>query len=265
MNNFSHSIGQVGFNIHPLGNNQSPCANIYFHGFTAITSKNDLDALQQSIPIVDNQDSILVHWDSGDIKESAIQSIKNVIENFTPSKTASWKDKAISFTQLALKKTAYDAVNKFEFIEKKSDNLGSNLSYILDKCESSHQYEHINLIGHSLGARLVLQGVCSLSDDFKSKINNVILMGGAIGWRHEFGPCLEQIKNLQLFNLYSLKDIVLVGKPGLEHCIGRDAIPESRQYRVTNIHCTGFGHTDYWPKFIHLNETHKFLDINPNA
>lgn len=265
MNNFSHSIDQVGFNIHLLENNQSPCANIYFHGFTAITSKNDLELLRQSIPIVDNQDSILVHWDSGDIKNSAIQSIKNVIENFTPAKDTSWKTKIISFTQIALKKTTDDAVNNFEFIEKKSESLGSNLSYILDKCESSHQYEHINLIGHSLGARLVLQGVCSLPDDFKSKIKNVILMGGAIGWQQEFGPPLERIRNLHLFNLYSSKDHTLIGKPGFEHCIGRSIIPESPHYQVTNIHCTGFGHTDYWPKFIHLNETHKFLDINPNA
>ena len=265
MNNFSHSIDQVGFNIHPLGNNQSPCVNIYFHGFTAITSKNDLDMLRQSIPIVDNQDSILVHWDSGNIKESAIQSFKKVYVNFTPEKNASLKDIAISFTKKALKKTADDAVKNFEFIEKKSENLGSNLSYILDKCESSHQYEHINLIGHSLGARLVLQGLCSLSDDFKSKIRNVILLGGAIGWQQEFGPCLEQIKNLHLFNLYSSNDLPLIGKPGFEQCIGRSTIPESTHYRVTNIHCDGFGHTDYWPKFIHLNETHKFLDVKPNA
>lgn len=265
MKRFSHLIGQIGFNVHQLKNNESPCGNIFFHGFTAITSKNDITVLRQAIPIIDNQDSILVQWDSGNIKTTTTHSLCDVLLNHNPDRKANWKRKLFSLSKEILNKTADDAVKNFEFNEKKSDILGSNLSRILEICESCHRYEHINLIGHSLGARLVLQGICSLSADFKSKIKNVVLMGGAIGWQHEFGPCLAQIKNLHVFNLYSSKDFVLIGKPGFERCIGRTVIPESTHYRVTNIHCDGFGHTDYWPQFKDLCQKHNFLEINKSV
>ena len=265
MDAYSYLIENIGFNIHEIGQKKSSCANIFFHGYTSITSEDDIEILKQSIPIIDNKDSILVHWDSGNIKQAAAQSIFEVIHNDTPEKKSSVKERIFSWGKEVLTNTANDLVENFISNEKKADILASKLSYILDKCEFSHPYDHINLIGHSLGARLVLQGVCTLSENFKSKIKSVVLMGGAIGWRHEFGPSLKHFTNLHLFNLYSSKDLVLVGKPGFERSIGRCNIPESTQYRVTNIHCDGFGHTDYWPQFIHLNETYKFLDITSNA
>jgi len=262
---YLETIKDVGINVINFRINNSSCANIFFHGFTAVTSEDGIKILKQSIPIIDNQDSIFVHWDSGNIKQAAAQSIFDVIHNHTPEKSSSFKERIFSWGKEVLTNTANDLVDNFVSNEKKSDTLATNLSAILEKCESSHQYDHINLIGHSLGARLVLQGVCSLSESYKSKIRNVVLMGGAIGWQQTFCSYLEQINNLHLFNLYSSKDFVLVGKPGFEHCIGRSFIPESTHYRVTNIHCDGFGHTDYWPQFKDLCEKHNFLDISVPA
>lgn len=259
---FENQINEVGYNILSIQQKQSSCANIFFHGYTAVTSEEDIKELKQCVPIIDNQDCLFVHWDSGNIKQTVSDIFSDVVKKLPSKKPSSFKEKIFSRAKdLAITATKEMLVD-FIVAQKKSDALALNLAAILDNCESSHSYDNINLIGHSLGARIVLQAICSLPEDYRTKIRNVVLMGAAIGWQKEFEQGLKNITNLRLFNLYSTNDLALLGKPRLARCIGRSIIPESPQYRIFNIHCEGFGHTDYWPQFMHLNEAHNLLDIN---
>lgn len=122
-----------------------------------------------------------------------------------------------------------------------AEELGYNLKRYISHIPKAHEYP-INLIGHSLGARIIHWALYYNSwDDYK--INDVILLGGATDSESgDWEDCAEEI-NGRLINIYSTKDKVLRIKPDREKNIGSYPIEEDHD-RIENYEYD-YSHGEY--------------------
>ena len=108
----------------------------------------------------------------------------------------------------------------------------------------------INLIGHSLGARILVKSLLASPEIARElPLNNLLLMGGAICTSSPWDEVSAPLKG-RLINCHSSKDWALAMKPDTERCIGRYAIEvtPALKAKVTNVHLASFDHAAYWPQ-----------------
>ncbi len=105
--------------------------------------------------------------------------------------------------------------------------------------------QRFNLVGHSLGCRVIYYALLALGTKSNIYINDVILLGGAVGKDDEKGwtSATSAIEG-NLYNCYSKQDMVLgkifkIANANLSEPIGYFPIPSDIE-KVVNIDCSNF-------------------------
>ena len=136
---------------------------------------------------------------------------------------------------------------EYHEVENNAHRLGQNLRTLLSKLPSSRK-EKLRLIGHSLGAHVIISAL--LANDWKDyRVEDVILLGTALCendfekhtprqlWRR----CLGQIRG-RIFNCYNRYDLALYGRKKIRwpqsESIGRGKASHVAN-RIQNISFTG--------------------------
>ncbi|MBD3609650.1 MAG: DUF726 domain-containing protein [Gammaproteobacteria bacterium] len=217
--------------------------NIFVHGYRAISNAEEMKGLATQIMKIKPRGWVyLFHWGSGQWQfKSDIDYSKKV------RLTLRTLARGIILPYVAPFKGLWTVLD-FKRKERSAEELGKRLKRHISRIPEAKSCK-INLIGHSLGARVIhhaLQG-----DWSEYRINDVILLGGAADAECEsWDACLKQIKG-KVYNAYSRKDKVLSMTPDKRKRIGREPLLKGHK-KVVNREYPSFGHTDYWKRLDYI-------------
>ena len=220
------------FKTHRDSNNEATEANIFIHGYSAGHNAKDRQALTASIPdVLTYYKNIFAFWESSHFSHINSLSRKLLIA----STRIHWA--AVPATLVT------DRAAHFLRIRSRAEIMGKQLIAQLEIYLKDHhpKIDKINLIGHSLGSRLIVSSLRS-SRCHQLSINDVLLMGAAVKVDSDEAQIMCDIIKGRLINAYSKSDKVLLMNMG-ESSLGRNQI----EY-FENVEMCGFGHTDYWKK-----------------
>ncbi|MEN1681549.1 MAG: DUF726 domain-containing protein [Planctomycetota bacterium] len=145
-------------------------------------------------------------------------------------------------------------VARFKLMERRAERVGPHLVKPLADLAAGRP---VNLIGHSLGGRVVHH---VLGADWPEglAIQDAVLLAGAADLEADDWPdCVRRLRGT-LFNAYSPRDRVLRLAPDLRRRVGGRPMAEvtvDGVAKVVNHHCQGVGHVDYWTQIDRLLPT----------
>ncbi len=249
---FRHKIQEVGVNVHRLHEGNSGIVNVLIHGFTAITENEHLEEFRKLASQFPECTTLLIHWDSGDAKSAAkSKALSSVVSAgalglgmFTGGLGGIAARIGVSAAS-TVASAGLGVAASFGENQEKADRLAYALNEILDLALTGKEIISLNLIGHSLGGRIIVNGLLWAHEYIKYSINKVVLMGAAVEWPKSSLPTLNS-SDITVYNFYSTSDGALTVKTDFERCIGKHGIPEEHT-NVLNFQCMGYGHTEYWP------------------
>lgn len=219
-------------------------ANIFIHGYSAGHSDSDRQTLLGSIPKDFRQHTnIFAFWPSNHYLHFDLSSLKN-IGTAGLGLVTQQPSRGMGFGLVG--SLVQDRVNNFDIARKRAEQMGAVLFIQLNEYLVRHhpKIDTINLIGHSLGGRLVVSSLKALNAKMhpRLKVNDVLLMAAAVQIRPDEAQSMRRLIQGRLINAYSKDDWVLPAN-FRETCIGRNPTEH-----LENIEIDGFGHTDYWEK-----------------
>lgn len=208
-------------------------ANIFIHGYSAGHNENDRNNLLECIPeSIRNHTNIFAFWKSSHFSNFN-QKSKSII--YTSSKLS---------LPVGAVVTAADRGAHFWLIRKRSEKMGELLLDQLSKYLEDHHkgIETVNLIGHSLGGRLIISSLKNLvaRQSHSLTVNDVLLMAAAVAVKPSEANQIRSAIKGRLINAYSKSDRTLLLNAD-ENCIGRNEVDH-----FENVEIVGFGHSDYW-------------------
>ncbi|WP_394206974.1 DUF726 domain-containing protein [Pseudomonas putida] len=218
-------------------------ANIFIHGYSAGHSDEDKQLLLDRIPEqLKHYTNIFAFWPSNHI--------------FRFDKSSLWKIGAAGLNAGAaltgapigslglVGSLAKDRMGNFTQARARAESMGAVLlDQLQDYLTSHHPHiKTINLIGHSLGGRLVISSLKSFSSRQQLAINDVLLMAAAVEVTAIEARKMRGLLQGRLINAYSKADKTLLLNVG-ETCLGRN---EAEHFE--SIEMNDFGHTDYWER-----------------
>lgn len=224
------------FKFLSLPHRSGEVANVFIHGYSAGHDMEDRCALRKHIPsALHNCINIFAFWPSGhwsqfdSMSSSGVSAIARV--SVLGGAAAAVIDRAVHFNSSRNRATAM------------GKTLLSQLeSYLLE----FHPYvSKVNLVGHSLGGRVVVSALLDMVDkpaNHDLDIGDVLLMGAATGLSGDQARAIRKRTNCKLLNAYSGDDDILRLNVG-ESSAGRRPIANCK-----NVRMESFGHTDYWPR-----------------
>lgn len=225
------------FTFHSLPTEQraSNEANIFIHGYSAGHSLADRNTLLGSIPAsIRHHTNIFAFWPSSHFSrfnDNSLSMLRNSARvHWTMGAATLASDRAMHFSRIRVRAEEMGE----ELLDQLSDYL-SNYHLGIDT---------INLVGHSLGGRLVISSLKKVSALQNSPlvINDVLLMAAAVAVEPTEAQKLLSVLKGRLINAYSKSDWALLMNAG-EVCLGRNPVDH-----FENIEITDFGHSDYWKK-----------------
>ena len=231
---FSYLVKHFKFLTLPHG--ASEVANVFVHGYSAGHDLRDRRLLSKQIPsTLHSGINILGFWRSGHFMQMSNAS-RQLIAG------ASRVHPYFAVAAFAAERVAHFARSRRRAVEMGEVLLSELDDYLLAR----HPYvTEINLIGHSLGGRVLVSalrklarqpGGCSLT------IGDVLLMAAAVEVGAEEARGLKACINGRLINAFSRNDRILLMNAD-EKCLGRHEVAN-----FDNVEMDGFGHQDYWPK-----------------
>lgn len=224
------------FKFLTLPHRSGEVANVFIHGYSAGHDMEDRCALRKCIPSsLHNCINIFAFWPSGHWSQFDGLSSKGILAlgrlNFLAGAAATVADRAIHFNTSRNRATAM------------GKTLLSQLeSYLLTR----HPYvAKVNLVGHSLGGRVVVSALLDLVDkpaDDSLEIGDVLLMAAAS--KLSGGDALAIGKRIKgkLYNAHSSDDNILLFN------LGESSAGRQRVENCEDVPMHKFGHTDYWPR-----------------
>lgn len=207
-------------------------ASIFIHGYSAGHDDEDRQNLLRIIPASTPQHvNVFAFWNSSHFSHFNKRSRRLVATsaglNLLSSVAVAAGDRAAHFTK----------------IRDRAENMGKILFAQLERYldRDYPNVRTVNLIGHSLGGRLIISSLKS-PDLAKSrlKINDVLLMAAAAEVQQNEAKYIRRLVQGRLMNAYSTDDWTLL-LPVDEDCLGRREVNH-----FENIRIDGFGHGDYW-------------------
>ncbi len=231
------------FRFLTLPHSASTVANVFVHGYSAGHDLKDRRLLSRQIPsTLHNGINILGFWRSGHYLQVSNTTKQLVVAagRLYPYATAS------AFVA--------DRVAHFALSRRRATEMGDVLlSELHDYLKANHpEVAEINLIGHSLGGRVLVSALRKLvrqPDGYSLTIGDVLLMAAAVEVKADEVPGLKACIKGRLINAYSRSDRMLLMNAD-ETCLGRHEVTN-----FENVSMTGFGHQDYWPNL------HKVLTV----
>lgn len=214
-------------------------ANIFIHGYSAGHNFEDRKTLLASIPeSIRHHTNIFAFWPSSHFARFNRMS-----------KTLLGVSSRLSLPAGAAV-AAIDRGAHFWQIRSRAEEMGESLLDQLSEYLRNHHLgiDTINLIGHSLGGRLVVSSLKKLSTGHLHPlvINDVLLMAAAATVEPDEAKRMRDVLKGRLINAYSKSDWTLLMNAG-EVCLGRNHVEH-----FENIEIADFGHGDYWKKLPHV-------------
>lgn len=213
--------------------------NVFIHGYSAIVNEASEQKIIRSINLANTPKSLLYLWSSGSLVKhfASARQVLDVLSGLGNT------------TILTVKKTE-ELFMHFKENQSKAEAIGTNyLLQDLTKLLATHKanYRQINLIGHSLGARMICSAIKENPELAKSlKIHNLVFLGGAAPIQNDWEDMTNCISG-NIYNFYSKIDVALMFKPDTEKSLGRYEIPthENTKNKIHNIQVK-YHHWDYW-------------------
>ncbi|WP_459748808.1 DUF726 domain-containing protein [Pseudomonas sp. 3A(2025)] len=210
-------------------------ANIFIHGYSAGHDLDDRRLLANSIPGELRQSvNVLAFWPSSHFAQldNRSRGLLMAAARFHPLAAAA-----------AL---AGDRALHFARIRARAEAMGKVLLTQLAQYLAEHHPEitRINLIGHSLGGRLLVSALRQLGSEADGglSVGDVLLMGAAVRVEADEAACLRPKIHGRLINAYSRDDQILLLNLG-ERSLGRTVVEH-----FDNVCMQGFGHNHYWKR-----------------
>lgn len=230
-------------------NSTATTANVFIHGYSAGHNFTDRTLLVSQIPQTLNTDiNLLAFWESSHFGSIGKLS-RNVIFG------ASRLHPAASLAAFAGDRAVHFAMSR-----KRANLVGEALLDELGEYLLEHYpyVTHVNLVGHSLGGRVVISALRKLAqnrDACDLVINDVLLMAAAVEVSADEAQTLNDTAK-RVINAYSKSDGVLLLNAD-EKCLGRHEVKP-----FDNVEMTKFGHLDYWPKLHDVLMRTRFAGFN---
>lgn len=199
--------------------------NIFIHGYLAVKNQESFDDLCQKIIAAKPRGKVyLFYWKSGTLTFKWLRTTSHRVGS-----VADW-------------------IPHFTKYRQRAEQLGSRFDSYLKSIPNSKKYP-INLIGHSLGARLIHYALAN-SNLEKYNIKDCIFMGGAAdAGDNDWDDCVRKISG-KFYNFWSSKDGILKYLPKSQ--IGSVGISYASSSRIINREYPSFRHTDYWDNLEYL-------------
>ena len=221
----------------------STTANVFIHGYSAGHNFSDRALLVSQIPQALNTEiNLLAFWQS-----SHFTSVSTISRNVVLGATRLHPAAAVAAF-------AADRAVHFALARKRAGLVGEALLEELEAYLLEHYpcVTRVNLVGHSLGGRVVVSALRQLAKDrqgCKLIIGDVLLMAAAVEVSGDEAQTLKttvasptSARPGRLINAYSRSDSVLLMNVD-ETCLGRHEVAH-----FVNTEMAGFGHLDYWPR-----------------
>jgi energy-coupling factor transporter ATP-binding protein EcfA2 len=216
-------------------------ANIFVHGYSAGHSDEDKQALLNSIPEgLGHCINIFAFWPSNHylrFDKSSLWAIGRGGLGLALGGASS------AYLGLA-SSLANDRRANFTAARSRAESMGAVLLEQLSEYLLSHHPEvkTINLIGHSLGGRLVVSTLRNFTSRHQLAIKDVLLMAAAVEVSAIEARQMRGLLQGRLINAYSKADRTLLLNLD-ETCLGRNQVEH-----LDNFEMLDFGHTDYWER-----------------
>lgn len=221
-------------------------ANVFIHGYSAGHDMEDRSSLRKYIPSsLHNCINIFAFWPSGHWSQFDELSTKGILA-------------AGRFNLLAGAGVAVaDRTLHFNISRKRATAMGKTLlkqleAYIL----THHPYVGtVNLVGHSLGGRVVISALRELLSNQAPdglEVGDVLLMAAASELSGEEASAIGKRIKGSLCNAFSSADNILLLNLG-ETSAGRNPVDNCK-----NVEMPEFGHTDYWPRLERVLRASRF-------
>lgn len=210
-------------------------ANVFIHGYSAGHDLDDRRMLANSIPASLRQRvNILAFWPSSHFAQM-------------DNKSRGLLMAAARFHPLAgAAALAGDRAYHFARIRNRAEAMGRVLLDQLDQYLHEHHpdVKRVNLIGHSLGGRLLINALKGLEGPLEHSlvIEDVLLMAAAVRVEADEAAMLGQRIAGRLINAWSTDDHVLLLNLG-ERSLGRGPVEH-----FENVCMKGYRHHHYWKR-----------------
>ncbi|MGY2685487.1 DUF726 domain-containing protein [Pseudomonas tolaasii] len=227
------------------GEPQGDVLNLYVHGYSAFFNRQQLGNFKAQLATIEGSTNLMLFWPAGHFLENLFAPFKEVI-------TSMLGGGGLGGATVGVGKAIAYFLDHYKSVEARVDEVARTLLPELANYLHAEALpvRRINLIGHSLGARILVKSLLATPEVARElPLNNVLLMGGAIctssAWDEVSAPLAGRV-----INCHSSKDWALAMKPDAERCIGRYAIPltPALKAKVTNVHLATFDHAAYWPQ-----------------
>lgn len=228
-------------------------ANIFVHGYSAGHSDEDKQLLLDKIPgQLRHYANIFAFWPSNHYlrfdKSSFLALGKAGLTLITGGLKA-----PVTYSRFA-GSVAKDRRKNFTDARSRAERMGTLLlGQLSEYLHHNHpQIETVNLIGHSLGGRLVVNSLKAFTKRQRLAINDVLLMAAAVEVTADEARQMRGLLQGRLINAYSKADRTLLLNWG-ETCLGRNKV----EY-FESVEMEGFGHTHYWERLPDVLNKTKF-------
>jgi hypothetical protein len=215
-------------------------ANVFVHGYSAGHDLDDRYKLVGTLPRqIPGSINIFAFWDSGHIlKLSGLE--KAVLTRVT------WSNPFIGLGVFTASR-----IKHFISMRSRAEQAGEALLAELDSYLVTRfpYVDRVNLIGHSLGGRVLIYALRKLITEREYdclKVDNVLLMAAAADVTdYEVEAFVRRVDG-DIYHAYSRNDDILKLNLG-ENAIGGRNVKGLISVEMTHENGKGFGHMDYWP------------------
>ena len=220
--------------------------NLFIHGYKSLETEAQVERTSRRIrALAIPGHNYLLQWSSGKWRDSALAG----------ALTASYRVARFRHL-LAPWMVLVDAgvltiseVAQFKWMEQRARFVGRDLESLVDSIDGARG-RPINLIGHSLGARVIHHALAAGSWRDHTLQDGVMLGGAADLDSPDWLDCVAKLHG-QLFNGHSKKDRILAIAPDFRRRVGSAPLPFVEiggKAKVVNHHCQGIRHVEYWTR-----------------
>ena len=227
------------------GEPQGDVLNLYVHGYSAFFNRQQLGNFTAQLASIEGSTNVMLFWPAGHFLENLFAPFKEVIG-------AMLGGGGLGAATVGVGKAIAYFLDHYKSVEARVDEVAQTLLPELANYLHAEALpvRRINLVGHSLGARILVKSLLASPEAARElPLHNVLLMGGAICTSSPWDEVSAPLQG-RLINCHSSKDWALAIKPDNERCIGRYAIPltPALKAKVSNVHLATFDHAAYWPQ-----------------
>lgn len=222
--------------------------NVFVHGYRSLVSPADVESARLRVQRTGvTGASYLLRWMAGRWRDSAaVTGIRAAYKASRWRYALSPMSLLVDAGVIGLHEAA-----QFKLMERRAEQVGRDLPSLISEIADGRP---VNLIGHSLGARVVHQalrgaGAADLT------IDDVVLLAGAADLdAPDWERCLRGIHG-RLYNVYSHRDRILRMTPDMRRRVGCRPLPQVQidgVAKVVNHACPDVSHIEHWMRLADL-------------